>query len=90
MVSATLKTKNTSDAFNLNYRIKRHLFGATLANVRSQRKINSIKSINYAILYGLNYSYLLKKDLLISFTLIAPNKELNLKSAGVLGINFLF
>lgn len=87
---ATLKTKNTSDAFNLNYRIKRHLFGATLANVRSQRKINSIKSINHAILYGLNYSYLLKKDLLISFTLIAPNKELNLKSAGVLGINFLF
>lgn len=87
---ATLKTKNTTDSFNLNYRIKRHLFGTTFANVRSQRKINSIKSINHAILYGLNYSYLLKKDLLISFMLIAPNKELNLKSAGVFGINFLF
>jgi len=87
---ATLKTKNTTDAFNLNYRFKKHLFGTTLANVRSQRKINSIKSINHAILYGLNYSYLLKKDLLISFTVIAPNKELNLKGAGIASINLLF
>lgn len=87
---ATLKSKYTTDSISFNYRIKRHLFGSTLANVRSQRKINNIKSINYTILFGLNYSYFLKKDLLISFTLIAPNKELNLKSAGVFGINFLF
>jgi hypothetical protein len=87
---ATLKTKNTTDAFNLNYRFKKHLFGTTLANIKSQRKINSIKSINHAILYGLNYSYILKKDALITLSLIAPNKELNLKGAGIASINLLF
>lgn len=87
---ATLKTKNTTDALNLNYKFKRHLFGTTFVNVKTQRKINSIKSVNHAILYGLNYCYLLKKDVLISFTIIAPNKELNLKGAGIASINLLF
>ena len=86
----TLKSKYTIDTFNIGYQIHKHIVGITLANVKALRKINEHKTVNHAILYGLNYSFIFKKNVLLTLTLIAPNKELSLKGAGIAGINFLF
>jgi hypothetical protein len=85
-----LKTKLTSDAFTLGYRVNRNIFSGSIINVESKRKIDNHRKNNYSILYGVNYSYILKKDVLITLSLIAPNKELNLKGAGITSINLLF
>lgn len=85
-----LKTKLTSDAFTLGYRVNRNIFSGSIINVKSKRKIDNHRKNNYSILYGVNYSYIIKKDVLISLSLIAPNKELNLKGAGIASINLLF
>jgi hypothetical protein len=85
-----LKTKLTSDAFTLGYRVNRNIFSGSIINIESKRKIDNHRKNNHSILYGVNYSYILKKDVLITLSLIAPNKELNLKGAGIASINLLF
>lgn len=85
-----LKTKLTSDTFTLGYRVNRNIFSGSIINVESKRKIDNHRKNNHSILYGANYSYILKKDVLITLSLIAPNKELNLKGAGIASINLLF
>jgi hypothetical protein len=88
--STILKSKLTTDVLSAGYRVNRNIFGASIINVESKRKIDNYRKNNYSILYGINYSYILKKDILITLSLIAPNKELNLKGAGIVGINLLF
>jgi len=85
-----LKTKLTSDTVSVGYRFNRNIFSGSIINVESKRKIDNHRKNNYSILYGVNYSYILKKDVLITLSLIAPNKELNLKGAGIASINLLF
>jgi hypothetical protein len=85
-----LKTKLTSDAISVGYRVNRNIFSGSIINVESKRKIDNHRKNNYSILYGVNYSYIIKKDVLITLSLIAPNKELNLKGAGIASINLLF
>jgi hypothetical protein len=85
-----LKTKLTSDAVSVGYRVNRNIFSGSIINVESKRKIDNHRKNNYSILYGVNYSYIIKKDVLITLSLIAPNKELNLKGAGIASINLLF
>ena len=88
--SITLKSKYTIDSINFGYQLNNKIIGLTLANVKAERKFNSFNTTKHAILYGINYSFILKNNLLLTFTLIAPNKELSLKGAGIAGINFLF
>jgi len=85
-----LKTKYTNDTLGLGYRVDRNIFSGLLMNIESRKYIDKKHKNNHSILYGINYSYILKKDVLISLSLIAPNKELNLKGAGIASINLLF
>lgn len=85
-----LKSKFAIDTVSLGYRVKKNIFSGLIMNVESKRNIDKMQKNNHSVLYGVNYSYILKKDVIISLSLIAPDKELNLKGALNSSINLLF
>lgn len=85
-----LKSKYRVDTFNVGYQINNQIYGISLSNAKVRREFNSTETKQNVILYGINYSFPLKKDILLTFTLIAPNKKISLKGAGIFGINLIF
>lgn len=89
------KTKITSDTVLIGYRYNRLVPSLLISNTKVDKYLFYKGQLqgnqtNYAILYGVNFGYLINKNINFNLFLIAPNKELYLKSAIGTGINFIF
>ncbi len=85
-----LKTKITSDILTLGYNKKRSIYSINLMNVKKISKLNETKIEKNAIMYGLSYSYILTKDIIITATAIAPNHGLGVRSGGILTMGYVW
>ena len=85
-----LKTKITSDVLTLGYNKKRSIYSINLMNVKKISKLNETKIEKNAIMYGLSYSYILTKDIIITATAIAPNHGLGVRSGGILTMGYVW
>ena len=88
-------SKITADTLLIGYRFNRIIPAITFSNVELEKLLyyNNIlqgKSSNHSILYGLNLSYLITKNISSSIFYIMPNKEFYLKDSFGLGINYIF
>lgn len=86
----TLKTRITSDVLTLGYNKKRSIYSINLMNVKKVSKIHETKTEKNAIMYGLSYSYILTKDIIITATAIAPNHGLGVRSGGILTFGYVW
>lgn len=89
------KTKTTIDSISIGYKIKRFNPSIVLANVKMQKSLyykdNLVgKSSNATILGGVNLGYFITKNIIASTSYILPNQELDLESAFVINLNYLF
>jgi hypothetical protein len=89
------KSKITNDTLLVGYRFGRFVPAVLVSNTKLEKSLYykgnfQGKQTNHAILYGLNFGYLLSRNTNASLIYIAPNKELNLESAIGLGFNYLF
>jgi hypothetical protein len=89
------KSKINSDTLLIGYRFGRFVPALLVSNTKLEKSLYykgnfQGKQTNYAILYGLNFGYLLSRNTNASLIYISPNKELNLESAIGLGFNYLF
>lgn len=87
---ATLKTRITSDVLTLGYNKKRSIYSLNLMNVKKISKLNETKQEKNAIMYGLSYSHILTKDIIITATAIAPNHGMGVRSGGILTVGYIF
>ena len=87
---ATLKTRITSDVLTLGYNHKRSIYSINLMNVKKISKLNETKQEKNAIMYGLSYSYILTKDIIVTATAIAPNHGIGVRSGGILTFGFVW
>lgn len=87
---ATLKTRITSDVLTLGYNQKRSIYSINLMNVKKISKLNEIKQEKNAIMYGLSYSYILTKDIIVTATAIAPNHGIGVRSGGILTVGYIW
>ena len=85
-----LKTKITSDVLTLGYNKKRSIYSINLMNVKKISKLNQTKIEKNAIMYGLSYSYILTKDIIITATAIAPNHGLGVRSGAILTMGYVW
>ena len=85
-----LKTKITSDVLTLGYNKKRSIYSINLMNVKKISKLNQAKIEKNAIIYGLSYSYILSKDIIITATVIAPNHGMGIRSGGILTMGYVW
>ena len=85
-----LKTKITSDVLTLGYNKKRSIYSINLMNVKKISKLNETKIEKNAIMYGLSYSYILTKDIIITATAIAPNHGLGVRSGAILSMGYVW
>ena len=85
-----LKTKITSDVLTLGYNKKRSIYSINLMNVKKISKLNQTKIEKNAIMYGLSYSYILTKDIIITATAIAPNHGLGVRSGAILSMGYVW
>lgn len=86
----TLKTKITSDVLTLGYNKKRSIYSINLMNVKKVSKLHETKTEKNAIMYGLSYSYILTKDIIITATALAPNHGLGVRSGGILTFGYVW
>lgn len=86
----TLKTKITSDVLTLGYNKKRSIYSINLMNVKKVSKLHERKTEKNAIMYGLSYSYILTKDIIITATALAPNHGLGVRSGGILTFGYVW
>jgi len=86
----TLKTRITSDVLTLGYNKKRAIYSFNLMNVKKISKLNENKQEKNAIMYGLSYSYILTKDIIITATALAPNHGLGVRSGGILTFGYVW
>ena len=86
----TLKTKITSDVLTLGFNKKRSIYSINLINVKKVSKLHETKTEKNAIMYGLSYSYILTKDIIITATAIAPNHGLGVRSGGILTFGYVW
>lgn len=89
------KSKIITDTLLVGYRFGRFVPSILVSNTKLDKSLYykgnfQGKQTNHAILYGLNFGYLLSRNTNASLIYIAPNKELNLESAIGLGFNYLF
>lgn len=84
-----LKTRLRADSLLIGYKFKRFNPSIVISNARLERTLIS-KKVNSALLYGLNLNYFIDKNISLSTTYIAPNKEFGLIGAGLLSINYFF
>lgn len=87
---ATLKTRITSDVLTLGYNKKRSIYSINLMNVKKISKLNETKQEKNAIMYGLSYSYILTKDIIVTATAIAPNHGMGVRSGGILTVGYIW
>ena len=87
---ATLKTRITSDVLTLGYNQKRSIYSINLMNVKKISKLNEIKQEKNAIIYGLSYSYILTKDIVLTATAIAPNHGMGIRNGGILTVGYVW
>ena len=87
---ATLKTRITSDVLTLGFNKKRSIYSVNLMNVKKISKLNEIKQEKNAIIYGLSYSHILTKDIIITATAIAPNHGMGVRSGGILTVGYIW
>lgn len=94
-VSFLNKSTTKIDSLILSYRIKRFNTGLILANVKMNKylfynnaRVGSTKKT--AILGGINLGYFVNKNIVTSLSFIIPNQELELESATLFNINYLF
>jgi len=89
------KVKITNDTALLGFRFNRLTPSLLITNTRVDKALFYkggfvASSSKHSILYGVNLSYFLTKNIVPSFTYIAPNKEQYLESSFGLSINYLF
>ena len=84
-----LKTRLRADSLLLGYKFKRFNPSIVVSNARLERTLTERK-VNNALLYGLNFNYFIDRNISLSTTYIAPNKEFGLVGAGLVSINYLF
>lgn len=87
---ATLKTRITSDVLTLGYNQKRSIYSVNLMNVKKISKLNETKQEKNAIIYGLSYSYILTKDIVLTATAIAPNHGIGIRNGGILTVGYVW
>lgn len=87
---ATLKTRITSDVLTLGYNKKRSIYSFNLMNVKKVSKLHETKTEKNAIMYGLSYSYILTKDIIITATALAPNHGLGVRNGGILTVGYVW
>ena len=87
---ATLKTRITSDVLTLGFNKKRSIYSVNLMNVKKISKLNETKQEKNAIMYGLSYSHILTKNIIITATAIAPNHGIGVRSGGILTFGFVW
>lgn len=85
-----LKTRITSDVLTLGYNKKRSIYSINLMNVKKISKLNETKQEKNAIMYGLSYSYILTKDVIVTATAIAPNHGMGVRSGGILTVGYIW
>lgn len=85
-----LKTRITSDVLILGYNKKRSIYSINLMNVKKISKLNETKQEKNAIMYGLSYSYILTKDVIVTATAIAPNHGMGVRSGGILTVGYIW
>jgi hypothetical protein len=89
------ESKITTDNLLLGYYSNRFIPSLIISNIKLDKTLyykskKQGREINHAIVYGLNFGYLLNKNLNTSLVIIFPNKELYLKSALGISVNYLF
>ena len=89
------KSKMINDTVLIGYRLDRFIPSVLISNTRLNKSLwykgNYIAGqTNHALLYGVNLGYLLTNNINANLFLIAPDKELNLKSAAGISLNYLF
>lgn len=89
------KSKMINDTVLIGYRFDRFIPSVLISNTKLNKSLwlngnFQTKKVNHTLLYGLNFSYLLSKNINANLFVIAPNKELNLKSATGISLNYLF
>ena len=87
---ATLKTRITSDVLTLGFNKKRSIYSVNLMNVKKISKLNETKQEKNAIMYGLSYSHILTKNIIITATAIAPNHGIGVRSGGILTVGYIW
>lgn len=85
-----LKTRITSDVLTLGYNKKRSIYSVNLMNVKKISKLNETKQEKNAIMYGLSYSYILTKNVIVTATAIAPNHGMGVRSGGILTVGYVW
>ena len=86
----TLKTKITSDVLTLGYNKKRSIYSINLMNVKKISKLNETKIEKNTIMYGLSYSYILTKDIIITATAIASNHGMGIRNGAILTMGYVW
>ena len=91
----TNKTKTEADSLTVGYQLGRYIPNIGIANVGVDKSIYYAGKLagekqQHAILGIFGLTYIASKDISISSTITLPNKELNLESGVVLGINYNF
>ena len=91
----TNKTKTEADSLTVGYQLGRYIPNIGIANVGVDKSIYYAGKLagekqQHAILGIFGLTYIASKDISISSTFTMPNKELNLESGVVLGINYNF
>jgi len=89
------KSKMINDTVLIGYRFDRFIPSMLISNTKLNKSLwykgNYIAGqTNNTLLYGVNFGYLLTKNINANLFLIAPNKELYLKSAAGISLNYLF
>lgn len=89
------KSKMINDTVLIGYRLDRFIPSVLISNTKLNKSLwykgNYIAGqTNHALLYGVNLGYLLTNNINANLFLIAPDKELNLKSAAGISLNYLF
>jgi hypothetical protein len=91
----TNKTKIEADSVIIGYQLGRYIPNIGVANVGVDKSIYYAGKLagekqQHTILGMFGLTYLASKDISITSTIILPNKELNLESGVVFGINYNF
>lgn len=84
-----LKSRLRIDTLLLGYKFKQFNPSLIITNARLERTL-TVRKVDNTILFGLNFNYFVDKNISLSTSIIAPNKDFGLVGAGLLSINYLF
>jgi len=89
------KTRSVFDTVSLNYKFNKFSTGLFISNAKVKKSLWRNKKFlaseeKNVILYGLNETFFLSRNSSLSVLLTAPNRELYLKGAVILSLNYYF